>query len=181
MALSLTPPPDATAPERSSDAPAPGSVLPPHYAQCFGCGNDHPTGLHLSVTVAEGVAVDAVFRVAEAHQGAPGLAHGGVLATAADEALGFLNWLLRRPAVTARLEVDYLRPVPVGSDLHLRAECVAVAGRKTYVRCEGRLDAPDGQPALRATGLFLEVPVEHFRKYGADRHSQLSDERSYNP
>ena len=29
----------------------------------------------------------------------------------------------------ARLEVDYLRPVPVGSDLHLRAECTAVAGR----------------------------------------------------
>jgi uncharacterized protein (TIGR00369 family) len=181
VALSLTPPPDATVPQPLPDAPAPGTVLPQHYAHCFGCGADHPTGLHLSATVAEGVAVDAVFRVADAHQGAPGLAHGGVLATAADEALGFLNYLLRRPAVTARLEVDYLRPVPVGSNLHLRAECTAVAGRKTYVRCEGRLDAPDGPPALRATGLFIEVPVEHFRRYRQDRQEPLSDERSYNP
>ena len=59
MALSLTPPQDATPPERSADAPAPGTVLPPHYAQCFGCGADHPTGLHLSVTVAEGVVIGA--------------------------------------------------------------------------------------------------------------------------
>ena len=78
---------------------------------------------------------------------------------------------------------------PVGTDLHLRAECTAVDGRKTYVRCEGRLDAPDGPAALRATGLFLAVPVEHFRrhgelysrKYGQDGHGRLSDERSYNP
>ncbi len=181
MAVSLTPPPDAAPPERNPAAPGPGSVLPPHYAACFGCGPDHPTGLHLSVTVADGVAVDAVFNVAEAHQGAPGLAHGGVLATAADEALGFLNWLLRRPAVTARLEVDYLRPVPVGSDLHLHAECFAVAGRKTYVRCEGRLDHPDGEPALRAVGLFLAVPIEHFKRHGKGRTAPLSDEGSYNP
>jgi uncharacterized protein (TIGR00369 family) len=181
VALSLTPPADATAPERAERAPAPGSVLPHHYASCFGCGDEHPTGLHLSVTVREGVAVDAVFRVSEAHQGAPGLAHGGVLATAADETLGFLNWLLRRPAVTARLEVDYLRPVPIGTDLHLRAECTAVSGRKAYVRCEGRLDDPDGPVALRAGGLFIEVPMEHFRKYAPGTQSALGDERSYNP
>jgi uncharacterized protein (TIGR00369 family) len=181
VAVSLTPPPDAAPPQPAAKAPPPGTVLPPHYASCFGCGADHPTGLHLQVTVAEGVAVDAVFRVSEAHQGAPGLAHGGVLASAADETLGFLNWLLRRPAVTARLEVDYLRPVPVGSDLHLRAECTAVAGRKTYVRAEGRLDTPDGPPALRATGLFLEVPVEHFRRHAAGRDAALTDDRSYNP
>lgn len=179
--MSLTPPADAEVPSPSPKAPPPGSVLPPHYASCFGCGDDHPTGLHLTVTVAEGVAVDAVFSVGEAHQGAPGLAHGGVLASAADEALGFLNWLLRRPAVTARLEVDYLRPVPVGSDLYLHAECTAVAGRKTFVSCVGRLDAPDGPPAMRAAGLFLEVPVEHFRKHAGARSAPLAADRSYNP
>ena len=180
MALSLNPPSDAKTPERLPNAPGPGTVLPPHYASCFGCGAEHPTGLHLSVTVAEGVAVDAVFRVAEAHQGAPGLAHGGVLATAADETLGFLNFLLRRPAVTAHLEVDYLAPVPVGTDLHLHARCTAISGRKTYVSCEGRLDAGDGLLALRAAGLFLEVPVEHFRRH-AGAQGDVSHEGSYNP
>jgi acyl-coenzyme A thioesterase PaaI-like protein len=157
-------------------------VLPPHYARCFGCGDQHETGLHLSATVGEGVSVDAVFRVTEDHQGAPGLAHGGVLATAADEALGFLLWVLRRPAVTGKLEVDYLRPVPVGSDLHLRAECLGVDGRKIYARAEGRLNAPDGPPALRASALFIRVELEHFTSHAAAAgESAGNEEGSYNP
>ena len=53
--------------------------------------------------------------VTEHHQGAPGQAHGGLLATAFDETMGFLLWVVGRPAVTARLETDYVLPVPVGS------------------------------------------------------------------
>ena len=59
------------------------------------------------------------FTVTEHHQGAPGLAHGGVVAAAMDEAMGFLLWLLKTLAVTARIEVDFRRPVPVGSTLEL--------------------------------------------------------------
>jgi len=59
------------------------------------------------------------FVVTEKHQGAPGLAHGGLLARALDEALGKLMWLLRAPGVTARLETDFLKPVPMGTE-HLQ-------------------------------------------------------------
>lgn len=164
--LSLDPPPGTAPPVPHENAPPPGSVLPAHYARCFGCGDEHPTGLHLVATVREGVTLDAVVRLTEAHQGAPGIAHGGLVAAAFDEAMGFVNWLLRRPAVTGRLETDFRLPVPVGRELHIAVRCVGVVGRKVYTRAEGRLDGPDGPVAARAAGLFLAVPMSHFAEHG---------------
>ncbi|MEU7369380.1 PaaI family thioesterase [Streptomyces hygroscopicus] len=161
----LTPPEGATAPVRHPDAPAPGELLGAHYDQCFGCG-DQARGLGLSARAGEGVSVTAVFTVRTGHQGAPGLAHGGVLAAALDETLGSLNWLQRTIAVTGRLETDFVRPVPVGAELHLEARVTAVHGRKIYCSATGRIGAPDGIVAVRAQALFIEVRVDHFIGYG---------------
>lgn len=158
----LKPPADALAPVRHPEAPAPGELLGAHYGQCFGCGGEQPHGLLLAARAGEGVSLTAEFTVQPAHQGAPGLAHGGVLATALDEALGSLNWLLRTIAVTGRLETDFVRPVPVGTVLHLQARVTAVAGRKIYSTATGRIGGPDGPVAVRADALFVEVKVDHF-------------------
>jgi acyl-coenzyme A thioesterase PaaI-like protein len=162
----LTPPPDAIAPVRHPDAPAPGELLGAHYDQCFGCGDDQPHGLHLAARAGEGVSVTAEFTVRPAHQGAPGLAHGGVLVSALDETLGSLSWLRRVIAVTGRLESDFVRPVPVGATLHLSARGTAVAGRKMYAAAEGRIGGPDGPVAVRADALFVEVGLDHFTSNG---------------
>lgn len=160
------PPDEAVAPVRHPDAPAPGEPLGAHYDQCFGCGAGQPHGLRLEARAEEGVRVSAEFTVRPAHQGAPGLAHGGVLAAALDETLGSLNWLLRVIAVTARLETDFVRPVPVGTVLHLDAEVTAVQGRKIYSRAVGRVGGPDGPVAVRARAIFMEVEVDHFTENG---------------
>lgn len=149
-------------PVRHPDAPAPGELLGAHYGECFGCGGEQPHGLHLEARAGDGVSITAEFTVQPAHQGAPGLAHGGVLATALDETLGSLNWLLRTIAVTGRLETDFVRPVPVGTVLYLEAEVTAVAGRKIYSSATGRIGGPDGSVAVRADALFIEVKVDHF-------------------
>ncbi|MCW5253437.1 MULTISPECIES: PaaI family thioesterase [unclassified Streptomyces] len=164
----LQPPADAVRPVRHPDAPAPGEPLGAHYDQCFGCGDDQPHGLRLRARAAEGVRVTAEFTVRPAHQGAPGLAHGGVLTTALDETLGSLNWMLRTIAVTGRLETDFLLPVPVGTTLHLAAEATAVAGRKIYSTATGRIGGPDGPVAVRADALFVAVEVEHFVEHGRE-------------
>ncbi|NBE50225.1 PaaI family thioesterase [Streptomyces boluensis] len=173
---SLTPPDDAVAPVRHPDAPAPGELLGAHYEHCFGCGHGQPHGLHLEARAAEGVAIRAEFTVKPEHQGAPGLAHGGVLATALDETLGSLNWLLRVIAVTGRLETDFVRPVPVDTVLHLDAEVTAVAGRKIYSRATGRIGGPDGPVAVRAEALFIEVKVDHFIDNGRPEEIQAAME-----
>ncbi|MFF7261625.1 PaaI family thioesterase [Streptomyces sp. NPDC008159] len=170
----LQPPADATAPVRHPDAPAPGELLGAHYGQCFGCGDEQPHGLHLQARAGEGVSLTAEFTVKAAHQGAPGLAHGGVLATALDETLGSLTWLLRTIAVTGRLETDFVRPVPVGAVLHLQAEVTAVAGRKIYASATGRVGGPDGPLAVRADALFVEVKVDHFIDNGRQEEIQAA-------
>lgn len=164
--LPTTPPADAVLPERNPNAPAPGETIPTHYSRCYVCGDEHDAGLRLRVVAGEGLTLTGTFTVTEHHQGAPGLAHGGLLTAAFDDALGSLNWLLTAPAVTGRLEVDFRRPVPVGSTLHIAAQVVGVKGRKVFSRAVGRLDAPDGPVALTASALFIQVPVEHFTTHG---------------
>lgn len=161
-----TPPADAWLPPRAASALPPGTVLPSHYSLCIGCGGDHPCGLHLRAVAGEGLQIAGEYTVTEHHQGAPGLAHGGILVTVLDEVMGALNWLLMAPAVTGRVEVDFRRPVPVGSTLHLKAWLTGATGRKVYSAAEGRLADPAGPVAVAATGLFLQVPLEHFARHG---------------
>ena len=159
---STIPPDGAVIPPRHPEAPAPGTKIPSHFGHCFGCGELHPTGLHLKAIAGEGMDITATFIVTENHQGAPGLAHGGLLSLAFDEALGKLTWLLRSPAVTARLETDFLKPVPMGSVLHIYAKIVGQVNRKVYAVAEGRLNSPDGPLAVRAASLYVIVPMAHF-------------------
>lgn len=150
--------------------------LPSHYQYCFGCGAEHPAGLHLRMRGA-GDRVEGYFVVSEHHQGAPGLAHGGVIAAAMDEGMGFVLYLLSTPAVTAHLEVDFKRPVPVGSKLELTGVIDSVQGRKIWVHMTG---AVDGVVAVEAKALFLKVAIEHFIPHAETFGAQM-DRNPYNP
>jgi len=85
----------------------------------------------------------------ERHQGAPGFAHGGALATALDDALGTVLVVVGTPGVTARLEVDYRRPALLGREYTVAAW----------------LDREDDVIA-EARALFLAVDAEHFMAGG---------------
>ena len=163
-------PDDLRPPMAAPDAPAPGTMLGPHYARCYGCGVAQPAGLQMKFTVGDDVQVISEFVVTEHHEGAPGLAHGGLLAAALDETQATLLWLLRMPGVTARLETDFLAPVPVGSIVRIEANCLGLADRKIFTRAEGLLVAQHGDStgvlAVRSSALFVTVPVEHFTAFG---------------
>ena len=133
--------------------------LPPHYPTCLGCGPDAEQGYHLEVhRDGDEVVTEHVFE--RRHSGAPGIAHGGAVATVVDDLLGFLLYLERIPGVTRMLEVEYVKPVLVGVPYTVRGRVDERDGRKVWVSCSGR-DA-DGEEAFRAKGLFLEVRLEHF-------------------
>ena len=159
---STTPPEGAIIPQRHPKAPEIGTKIPSHFGHCFGCGELHPTGLHLVAHAGSDADLTAEFTVTENHQGAPGLAHGGLLSLAFDEALGKLMWLLRSPAVTARLETDFIRPVPLGTTLFITAEITGQVNRKVYSAAVGRIGSHDGEIAVRAAALFVIVPMSHF-------------------
>ena len=136
-------------------------VLPPHYPTCLGCGPDAEQGFHLQVR-REGDEVVAEHVFAPRHSGAPGIAHGGAVATVVDDVLGFLLYLAEVPAVTRKLEVEYLKPVVVGVRYSLRARLDSRDGRKLWVSCTGT--DPDGVQVLRGSALFLAVGIEHFSR-----------------
>jgi acyl-coenzyme A thioesterase PaaI-like protein len=61
-------------------------VLPAGARACFACGDDNPIGLHMDDIRREGDEVHATLRPRSEHQSYPGLLHGGISATALDEA-----------------------------------------------------------------------------------------------
>ena len=128
----------------------------------------------MRVIAGEGMVMLSTLEVGDYHQGAPGLAHGGVIATAMDEAMGALNRLLLVPVVTVHLEVDYVRPVPVGSTLYIHTEIAGQVGRKVYTAGRARIGATDGPIAVESAALFLQVPLEHFVEHGSSEHIQAA-------
>lgn len=162
----MVPPVGCEVPNRPDDAPAPGTPLVSHFQSCMGCGRDHPNGLRMRVVAGDGLTVHGRFAVTDHHQGAPGLAHGGLIALAMDEVLGGLGWLLRTPMVTGRLQVDFVRPVPVATELVLRAQVDGVEGRRIFSHAIAHAGSSDGPVLARAFAVFVQVPMEHFRTHG---------------
>ena len=104
---------------------------------CFGCGASNPEGLRLRFDVDEGRrSAEATFKPRPEHQGYAGVTHGGIIATLLDEAMLKLCWELGIPAVTARLEVEIKKPVPVGEELRVRGWIVRDRGRAVEAEAE---------------------------------------------
>lgn len=118
-------------------------------------------GLRLRVVGDVRNGIEAEVTIVPAHQGAPGLTHGGVLATAMDEAMALAIWrMLNRPYVTARLETSYLVPVPLGTLLRITATCTALHGRKAYTEANARTAGSGGPVLVHATALWVAPDLE---------------------
>ncbi len=134
------------------------SPVPAHAPNCFGCGPDNLAGLALRLS-GEGERLGGEITIDRRHEGAPGIAHGGTIATILDDAAGRFMYLTGEPAVTRRLEVDYLGRVPVGRPLQVDAWIATRDARGLEIRCE----LGDGATTLaRATATMRFVDPAHF-------------------
>ncbi|HTL84403.1 MAG TPA: PaaI family thioesterase [Acidimicrobiia bacterium] len=82
----------------------------------------------------EAVVADVTFR--KAFEGAPGRAHGGIVAAAFDDVTGFVIGQLQEPSFTGELTVRYIAPVPVDTPLEMRARLVGRERRKLFIEAE---------------------------------------------
>jgi acyl-coenzyme A thioesterase PaaI-like protein len=101
-----------------------------------------------------------------AFEGAPGRAHGGIVASLIDEAMGIALSVTATPAFTGRLGVTYRGPTPIGEPLEVRARVTEIRGRKITITAE--LRTPDRLLA-EAEALFIAVDPERF--FEADHSS----------
>ena len=127
-----------------------------HHDLCFGCGVANLFGLQLELEHTGSGTAAGRFFVKQDHQGPPGYAHGGVVATALDEAMALLVHGEGIAALTRRLEVELLAPTPIGTFAHVRAQLVERDGARVVTSAE--LAGDDGATVLaRARGEFSEL------------------------
>ena len=95
----------------------------------------------------------------KAFEGAPGRAHGGIVAALLDETMGLVNAMEGVLAYTVQLDITYLAPAPIDEPITSHASMVKRDGRKITV--EGVVEAGELVIA-RATGLFIAVDTAKF-------------------
>jgi uncharacterized protein (TIGR00369 family) len=122
---------------------------------CFGCGLENRTGLRLHFFTDPQNNVVCHLRLAARFAGPPGHAHGGIIATLLDEAMSKSNRARGIVAMTRYLEVEYLRPVPLGVPLTLTARHTGAAGRRNHT--EALLADRSGQVLAKAKAVFVTV------------------------
>jgi acyl-coenzyme A thioesterase PaaI-like protein len=120
---------------------------------CFGCSPSNPAGLHMTFR-RRGERVTARYTVPDRFHGAPGVVHGGIVATMLDElSCACVVFVADHHVVTGELGVRYERPVPVERPLDLVAEIVDRSHPRYWV-VTGEIHA-DGVRLARSTGRFF--------------------------
>jgi uncharacterized protein (TIGR00369 family) len=129
-------------------------VLTPH--NCFACGTLNVHGMHLDLHAGSDRCWTELS-LAPRFEGWEGIAHGGILCTILDEVMA---WALVDHdvwGVTARMSIEFRRPVPI--ERPIRAEGRVVAVRRRLVTAEGViLDAADGTLLTRAEATYVGAP-----------------------
>ena len=122
---------------------------------CFGCGADNPAGLKLSFSKQEDrVEATVVFGVD--HAGWADIVHGGIVAAALDEAMGWaMSLLVGKNGVTSSLNVRYRRPVYIDRPLLLSARVKDSSDERVTI--EASVADQRGRELATAEGQWVPV------------------------
>jgi acyl-coenzyme A thioesterase PaaI-like protein len=130
--------------------------LLPHA--CFACGQLNTHGLHLVLHVA-GDTCWTELSLRPDFQGWEGIAHGGIIATVLDEVMAWALASADAWGYTAKMSIEYRRPLPIGA--RIRGEGRIVERRRRLLTTSGRLlDAATGEVYATAEGLYVAAPAE---------------------
>lgn len=131
---------------------------------CFGCSPQHPIGLHLTFE-RRGDVVLTRFTPEESFQGPPGVLHGGLVTTVADELAAWtVVGLRRRMGFTAALSGRLKKPLRIGREIEGRGRITRDLRRLLDVEVELRQDHE-----LAFTGAFTFAVLD---RQGAEKMLQ---------
>lgn len=151
----------------SGTNPAVQDFYPEDVAHCFGCGRLNEDG-HQLKTRWEGDVTVSCFQPKPEHTAIPGYVYGGLIASLLDchGTGGAAAAALRREGreigdgeaprfVTASLQVDFLKPTPLGPELEVRGTIVEITDRKVVL--DETLSA-DGVITARGKVVAVRMP-----------------------
>lgn len=123
---------------------------------CFACGPQNPFGLKLSFSEENDIYISH-FTGLPQHQGYDGIMHGGIVSTLLDEIMARYLYTKGLKAVTARLEIRFNKPTPIGVPLLLQGRITKDRGR--IYEMEGTIELPDGTVTAQGTArVFIIDP-----------------------
>ena len=132
-------------------------LLKPNPANvCFGCGGANARGMQLTYeqdNVAQRIRGN--FQLGAEYQGGTGFVHGGIIATVLDEVMGKVCRFRGVRAVTAELSIEYLKPVPVDTDLVVEGYELEMKGRNLFLA--GEIRDVSGRVLARGKGRFVII------------------------
>ena len=121
---------------RQGEATARGAALESYDDRPFS-GTASPWGVDLEA-IASATRSRPTVTLGAAHEGAPGRAHGGIVAGLFDDVFGFVLGVIQEPAFTGELKVRYERPTPLHRPLLCRGRLASATGAQAADR--GRVD-----------------------------------------
>lgn len=129
---------------------------------CFGCGEQNPIGLRLKFHRV-GDEVRANFAPQKVHEGYAAMMHGGIVSTLLDEAMSWAVIDRGLLAVTAKMDVEFKRPVPVTEPLLVIGR--VTRDRRRLVDAAGELRSKSGEILASAHAIFMRVSEEQQRAW----------------
>ena len=143
-------------------------LIPPNPTNvCFGCGGANDRGMKLTFEQDDAARkIIGRFRLGAEYQGAFGIIHGGVIAVVLDEVMGKVCRFRGVRAVTAEMNVEYLKQIWVDADLVVEGYEKEMQGRNLHLIGEIK-DASSGKILARSRGRFVMLGAKQKAEAGA--------------
>jgi uncharacterized protein (TIGR00369 family) len=124
--------------------------------RCFGCGGANDEGMKLTFDQDHaGRRIVGKFTMGPRYQGGGGMLHGGIIAVLLDEAMGKVCRFRNLRAVTAEMNIDFVKPIRVDQEITVEAFETAYRGRNLFQW--GEIRDADGQLLARGRARFVVV------------------------
>ena len=124
--------------------------------KCFGCGGANEAGMKLTFEQDNvNRRIVGRFILGERYQGGGGMAHGGIIATLLDEAMGKVCRFREVRAVTAELTVEYKKPVKVDEEIVVEGFEIEHKGRNLFLA--GEIKNAAGEVLAKGRGRFVVI------------------------
>ncbi len=127
-------------------------------------GRANPTAAEIDVRY-DGEEAVATVTFGAAFEGAPGRAHGGIVAAVFDDVTGYVLRVAGTPAFTGRIAITYHAPTPIGVPLEFRSRLAGREGRRLVITADCRRRR-DLIASCEAT--YVTVDAQQFQRLVAD-------------
>jgi uncharacterized protein (TIGR00369 family) len=130
------------------------TLAPNPLNNCFGCGGANDGGMKLTFVQDDAnKKIVGRFVMGPRYQGGGGMLHGGIIAMLLDEAMGKVCRFRNARAVTAEMNIDFIKPIPTDQEITVEAFETAARGRNLFEW--GEIRDAQGQLLARARARFV--------------------------